>query len=91
MDATGGGTTGFRHARIRKNGGVGGVDPNQGNWIPHQLQSPGGSGAKNGLHINTGTITVSPGDYFEMYVLSQNAGSINVTANSAWMEMEIIE
>jgi len=93
MDATGAGTTGFRHIRIRKIGGTAGICVDQGNWIAHELQSPGGSGAKNGLHIDTGVIktTGSGSEFFEMYVLSQNAGSIGVTANSAWMEMEIIE
>lgn len=93
MQATGGGTVGHRHMRIRKDGGIGGICLNQGNWIAHSSLHPEGTGAKIGFGIDTGVIETSGSgtEFFELYVLSQAAGGILVTANSAWMEMEIIE
>ncbi len=82
---------GYRHARIRLNGGAGGVDVSQPGWIPHATNSAAGSGSDWGASFNTGIINVAnPGtDYFEMYVLRQNSSGLTV-GRSVWMEMEIV-
>ena len=77
--------------RIRKDGGLGGVDPGHGNYIPSVSQATAGSAANIAIDIDAGTIEVSPGDYFELYIQYQNNPGQTTIANHAWFEMEIVE
>ncbi len=87
------GFSGVHHLRIRRNGNYSGIDPNQGDWIPHTSSGSVGSTSQYGLcYIDSGVITVqNPGtDYYELYVLNQNTLSDGVD-DTCWFEMIVIE
>ena len=82
-----------RYLRIRKNGGFGSIDDAiAGAFIPTSTTQPAGNQLFSAaLQVESGTILCSSGDYFELGAFQNTLASINVLANQAWFEMEIIE
>jgi len=80
---------GYRHMRIRRNGGYLSTGLGQGSYIMHNTNSAAGSGSWWGTQFNTGVLDVNPGDFFEAYVLRQNSSGFTVFS-SVWMELELL-
>jgi hypothetical protein len=83
---------GYRHMRIRRNGGYLPTDPVQvgpSGYLYQNTNSAAGSGSWWGTQFNTGVLNVNAGDYFEVYVLRQNSSGFTVFG-SIWLELEII-
>lgn len=80
---------GYRHMRIRRNGGYLSTGLGQGSFIMHNTNSAAGSGSWWGTAFNTGVLDVNPGDFFEAYVLRQNSSGFTVFS-SVWMELEVL-
>lgn len=80
-----GNSTGLRYLEFYKNGG--GVPPagSVAQGIPANTNY-------NAVNCTGGVMSVSAGDYFELRVLQNSGGSLNVLNNSrTWFQMEIIE
>lgn len=84
---------GFRHMQIRKNGGTGGIDPGMGSFKPFSTFASLGNGGIMGSQIISPIISVSEGDYFEVFLETQAATSdpTDTLAAQSWFEMEVIE
>lgn len=91
--------SGGHHIRFRLNGGLGSIDGITPSYIPHSTFGSFGSNDANpdianiGYTHDSGIIQVqSPGtDYYELYMLGQNNGTVFARANKFWFQMEIIE
>ena len=81
---------GGRKVRIRKNGGVGGIDDNiAGAYIPQQVIS-GGVGETAGVQVTSGQILVDENDFFEVYGTTLNNNDRHAEAFDTWFELEVI-
>lgn len=80
-----------RRLRITKNGGGGGIDANRDTYLPVIEAAAAGTPDPLGIQIVTGVIETVATDFFEMKVLQNSGGALNLLADMYWFEMEILE
>jgi len=82
--------TGIRGIRLRKNGGSGGIDADRDTFLPVCVYSPHINTEFHGMNIDSGTITTVATNYFEVQVWQASLANLNLIADQAWFEMEIL-
>jgi len=80
---------GHREIKVRKNGGAGGIDENRDTYIP-DLTFSQHSNFRQHVSVFTGTIICTAADYFEIQVFQDHGSAIDLEADGAWFEMEIL-
>jgi hypothetical protein len=87
------GQEGQRIMKIRKNGGSGGIDTVRDTFLPliNSSASMNSAAAVNcGMIIQSGTITTTATSYFEVQVYQNFGSNLDLLADQAWFEMEIL-
>ena len=79
-----------RSIKIRKNGVDGAIDDAVSTYQPKISQVAGQHSGVQGMFIDSGVITVAPGDYFEVLVWQNSGGNLNVTAYQSWFQIEAL-